>query len=127
MEWNFTDLGHLSIVEMLIKHGANINAADINGHSPLHGAAKEGRKEVVRFLIERGADTNAKDKDEIQPLQLAALKGHDDIVEMLLQKYVETHLDDTNKTALCFTAISRGNQFPIVVCGILEEKNPIFC
>lgn len=112
---------------MLIKHNANINATDINGQSPLHGAAKEGRKEVVRFLIERDADTNAKDKDDIQPLQLAALKGHDEIVEILLRKYVETHLDDANKTALCFTAISKGNQFPIVFCGISEKNNSINC
>ena len=36
--------------------GANVNARDYNGFSPLHNAAARGDRELIEYLVERGAD-----------------------------------------------------------------------
>jgi len=42
--------------------GADINAKDKNGTTPLHFACQFGQTEMVLALIDRGADINAKNK-----------------------------------------------------------------
>ena len=39
--------------------GADVNAADSNGYTALHGAAALGDYEMVEFLVAQGADVNA--------------------------------------------------------------------
>jgi len=46
------------VVELLLQHGANINARDQDGRTPLALAAILGKTEVVRLLIRNGADVN---------------------------------------------------------------------
>ncbi len=38
------------------EHGADVNARDLNGYSPLHWAASRGDNEAVLYLVEHGAD-----------------------------------------------------------------------
>jgi len=38
------------------EHGADVNARDLNGYSPLHHAAARGDNELILYLIEHGAD-----------------------------------------------------------------------
>ena len=51
------DRGFISIVQYLLSHGANVNATDHCGNSPLHIATMSRQKEVVRLLLDAGADT----------------------------------------------------------------------
>ncbi len=53
--------GHKEMAELLMAEGANVNAKDNWGSTPLLPAADWGRKEVVALLISNGADVNAKD------------------------------------------------------------------
>lgn len=46
--------GHLSVVKLLLEHGADLNYANKKGTTPLMRAAQEGRDNVVTFLIEQG-------------------------------------------------------------------------
>ena len=45
-------------VEDLIAKGADVNAKDRLGETPLFFAARLGRKEIVELLIAKGADVN---------------------------------------------------------------------
>lgn len=40
-------------------HGADVNARDHDGSTPLHNAASRGDDELIRYLVERGADPRA--------------------------------------------------------------------
>jgi Ankyrin repeats (3 copies)/Ankyrin repeats (many copies) len=72
-----------SVVQLLLEHGADINAQSQIGWTPLHVASFNGVLEVVRLLLEHGADVEAKDYSGKTALQIAAEEGHDEVVELL--------------------------------------------
>jgi len=74
----------LKAVTLLLDAGADINAADQKGTTPLNLAARTGALEMVRLLIDRGGDINAATTDGRSPLLNAQWKGHTKIVALLL-------------------------------------------
>ena len=77
---------NLEIVEYLIENGANIEAKDDYGNTPLHTAANYGSTlEIVEYLIENGADIEANNNDGNTPLHHAAENGNLEIVEYLIE------------------------------------------
>ena len=64
--------------------GADINATDPDGFTPLHLAARSGHANVVAVLLAKGADVNATDHIGETPLHLAANEGRQEIAEKLL-------------------------------------------
>ena len=48
--------GHLAVVCELLARGADVNAADIDGYTPLITASNFGHVDVVRALLAAGAD-----------------------------------------------------------------------
>lgn len=64
------------VVELLLDHGADVNAADRYRHTPLHiacGAPTPGL--LVRLLLARGADVNARSAQLATPLLRASRHG----------------------------------------------------
>lgn len=52
--------GWLAAVRYLVEeHGADVNARDHDGSTPLHNAASRGDNELIHYLIEKGADVRA--------------------------------------------------------------------
>jgi len=63
------------ICELLIAHGANVNAVTLDGTTPLMLAAGNAKKEVVELLLQKGAKASQKDNKEKTALDYAnALK-----------------------------------------------------
>ena len=58
----------LRAIARLLKDGADPNAQDDNGFSPLHFAAQESLPEAARLLLEAGAVPNIKDSFGNTPL-----------------------------------------------------------
>lgn len=73
-------------IEDLVKFGADINARDHAGQTPLHYAAARGNKnDGLKSLLEKSVSINAADKQGATPLHLAAARGDQDVVKHLLQ------------------------------------------
>ena len=72
-----------NVARLLLDRGADINARNIWGSTPLHASTFMGRIEVVRVLLERGADVGAVDKQGRTPFSLAKKYGYDEIMKLL--------------------------------------------
>uniref|UniRef100_A0A8C2Q4S0 Ankyrin 1, erythrocytic b n=1 Tax=Cyprinus carpio TaxID=7962 RepID=A0A8C2Q4S0_CYPCA len=77
---------NLSVAQLLLNRGANVNFTPKNGITPLHIASRRGNVIMVRLLLDRGAQIDAKTKDELTPLHCAARNGHVRVVEILLDQ-----------------------------------------
>ena len=51
---NACSYGHYEVTELLVKHGANVNVADLWKFTPLHEAAAKGKYEIVKLLLKVG-------------------------------------------------------------------------
>jgi ankyrin repeat protein len=75
-----------SVVRLLLEHGADINAQNQIGRTPLHWASIKGALEVVRLLLEHGSDVEVEDYDGKTALEFAADGGHGEVVESLREQ-----------------------------------------
>jgi quinoprotein dehydrogenase-associated probable ABC transporter substrate-binding protein len=73
-------------VRFLIKKGADVNARDAGGFSPLDTAARNRIASLVDVLIDAGADPNSADQDGFFPLLHAINRNHVPTVEALARK-----------------------------------------
>ncbi|XP_071090384.1 uncharacterized protein [Haliotis cracherodii] len=77
--------GQTSTVELLLKHGANVEVVDVNYNTPLHIACSQRHRDIVTTLVaacrgimsERNIDGNT-------PIHLVCQTGDINIVEILL-------------------------------------------
>ena len=89
--------GHPAVTSILIEHGANVAAIDLNQQTPLHLAAKSGHSTVASILISHGAPTTDIDKNQWTPLHVAAESGHTAVVSALVQQGANTAAIDLNE------------------------------
>jgi ankyrin repeat protein len=69
---------HLDVVKLLVKHGADVNAADIRrkgGYTPLMYAAAQGCPGMCEYLLSHGANIAATDWSGNTAAQIAASHG----------------------------------------------------
>jgi ankyrin repeat protein len=106
--------GHKDVAELLLAHGAKVNAKNVDyvdmkrldeklrrldssdyiepdGLTPLHLAVVNGHKDVAKLLLANKAAINVKSREGHTPLHLAARMGHKDVAELLLTGKAEVN------------------------------------
>ncbi|KAG6066326.1 hypothetical protein E4U32_006248 [Claviceps aff. humidiphila group G2b] len=63
--------GSLPMTNLLLERRSPVNAADIEGYTPLHHAIAEGHGDVAVALVKYGADFSIKNAQDELPLDLA--------------------------------------------------------
>lgn len=99
--------GDVERTKALLDGGADINARDKDGMTPLCLAACHGRTLVSKLLLERGANVNTTCKEDHTPLHLAALNGHREIVDLLIQHRADVNAKVAGASPL-WMAASKG-------------------
>lgn len=64
--------GHVTIVQLLLLHGADVNALGERGKTALHYAIEHDHPDVVEVLISHGADLQLADSEGLSPMAMAA-------------------------------------------------------
>lgn len=91
-------LGHVQIVEVLVKAGADANANNHVYGTGLMQAAKYGHIEVMKVLLENGAEIDKRSREKT-PLMIAVISNQSEVVKYLLQNGANksiTRSDGTN-------------------------------
>lgn len=82
--------GNFDQVRQLILEGADVNAKDQAGYTPLSYVAERGQNSLAETLIAAGANVNVTDNYGNTPLHYAAMRGHYDMCKLLVTKGANT-------------------------------------
>ena len=112
---NWTPLHHaafnqqVAIIQVLVKHGASLEAADSDGNTPLHVAATSGSPDAIDVLLQAGAKIDAFNHHRDTPLLNAATEGSAPAVNALLKHRPAMNVSDGDFTPLGI-AVYRGHR-----------------
>ena len=108
---------NIATVQLLMDHGAGINAVNKYGQTPLHTAAggDDDRPDLCKLLVKHGTKIHAVDEDGNQPLQLAC---HQDHIETL--KFLVSQGADAN-------AVNKHGQTPLHAAAGGKKDCPHLC
>ncbi len=95
------ELGKSDIVDILLKHDANINLRDAEELTPLCHAVMNNETEIVKKLIQNGAKINTLigDKNVQTPLSMALKQRNSQLVGVLLENGANIRLGDDDLLA----------------------------
>ena len=93
--------GNRAAVQEALDAGAELNAQDNQGWTPLNWAAGSGNLEIVELLLERGADPLAVGRDLRTPQMIALAAGHANIVKRLREAEAQAGATDSSARKYC--------------------------
>jgi Fem-1 homolog b len=91
--WCAAGSGHLNVVKLLIKNGADVNHKTRTNSTPLRAACFDGRLDIIKYLVAHKAAINLANTYNNTCLMISSYKGHLDVVskQCFLMNNVHTH------------------------------------
>ena len=75
--------GDVDAAEILLAHGADVNARGEDDDTPMHRAIAGNHPEMVHFLLSRGADPDLKDRYGRSPRDRVTALGDQDLINAM--------------------------------------------
>ncbi|KAH7489052.1 putative ankyrin repeat protein [Phytophthora ramorum] len=107
--WEEIDRKAAEKVKSLLNGGANINAMNEVGITPLRLALDSGNTEMAAVLLEHGADMTAGRQDGSSMLHVAVKSGNKEMVQLLLKYGADLSATDGNGSSPLHIAVRSGN------------------
>ena len=100
-------------IQSLLKRGANVKSAQIDGMTALHWAAHNDNLATARLLVAAHADVNAANRYGVKPLSLACVTGDTGLVELLLHAGADPNTSLPGGETALMTAARTGRPGPV--------------
>ena len=115
--------GHVEIVKLLLKYGADIEQGNEDlGHTPLHSAADNGCYDVAKVLLENGAKVDSRGIGYDTPLHIAVMSDRLEVLPLLLEHNANVNaLDESGVTPLLRAVIFTQIYQEEIVDALLEN------
>jgi len=118
--------GAVEVVQLLLECGANINARNKEGHTPLHrvlvelgDGARTSFFDTIQLLLDHGADVDALDDAQSTPLHVASKYGSAKATRLLLERGAKVHLQDNEGHTPSQVASAEGHE---KIARLLEQS-----
>jgi ankyrin repeat protein len=105
---------HSKMMQLLVTHGADVNARGITGTTPLFWAIMRDQKDDAKFLLDHGADPNVANAFGDTPLICAVQLGYLSMVPMLVEKGADVNAQNQGQMRALGFAMSNQNDDSIV-------------
>jgi ankyrin repeat protein len=89
---------HDKMIQLLVAHGADVNARAASGATPLFWAVMRDQKDDVKFLLAHGANPNIPDSYGDTILDCALHLGFQSLVQPLVDKGADVNAKDQNQS-----------------------------
>ena len=109
-------------VRQALQAGANADALDQSGHTPLMVAAIRGNREIVTILLDAAAKPNATDSVGETALMKAIESGNHELLDLLLDRGTDVGLK-TRWSGLTALHLAAGS-YDLTALKILLSRNP---
>ncbi|MGL5956383.1 MAG: ankyrin repeat domain-containing protein [Brevinema sp.] len=110
---------------LLIKNGADINAKNRIGSTPLHWAVSRNYEMIAKLLLEFGADPNAPDNNGNTPLHFA-INSNEEVILLLIRSGANVNAVNNEGSTPLIEALAQNNQTHskyLILAGAEDIKN----
>ena len=104
---------------LLKRYKATINVSNMNNHTPLHSAAREGHADAISWLIKNGCEINTPNVRQWSPLHVAVLKGNKEAARVLAELTEECVASESRADPLLFERSEKSTRCAIAPCVLL--------
>lgn len=108
--------GDAELAEILLRHGAKINARSKTGKTPLllAGSRHDAKPEMIRMLLNSGADPNLVDDQKNHLLLSRTIVSNPELLDLLLKNKADPNVEDRwNRTPLFHAVTVKGTTAPV--------------
>lgn len=109
IEQSGSNSGNMNDMSMfLIENGANVNAVDLKGETPMFYAVRAKNEQLIKNLIAKGADINARNNKGESVLFIAAENDDKKMAKFLLDNGASARLQNRQKLDASTVAVQMG-------------------